>query len=174
MDVKVSQRVTVVQMVPSITAGGAHDAVSTEQDCDVPSGPQRTTVLRNVTDAAAVHVVTVVTTVKSTVAEMRKVAKMKSVVTPGVLLWKLQVALDTAQLMPVIVPAQTNGAHTVPVVSCWKQKSKTLSTAMQSISVGGGQPVGGQGPGWIAKEPSLLLAVSILRMSTRSVGLRKA
>jgi hypothetical protein len=49
-----------------------------------------------------------------------------------------------------------------------------LSTAMQSISVGGGQPVGGQGPGWIAKEPSLLLAVSILRMSTRSVGLRKA
>jgi hypothetical protein len=41
------------------------------------------------------------------------------VVTAGVLLWKLQDAAVTAQLMPVIVPAQVYGAQTVPVVSAW-------------------------------------------------------
>lgn len=114
---KVLQIVTVVQTVPSMIAGGVQEALSTVQLCTVPVGPHSVTVLSRVTVVDAVQLVTVVVMVKSTVAEIRKVALMKSVVAAGVLLWKLHVALVTAQLMPVTVPAHVNGAHTAPVVS---------------------------------------------------------
>ena len=112
---------TVVQTVPSTMAGGAQDPLSTVQDCTVPAGPQRVTVFSSVTLVDAVHVVTVVVIVKSTVAEIRNVALMKSVVTAGVLLWKLHVAPVTAQLIPVTVPVHTKGVQIVPLVSAWKQ-----------------------------------------------------
>lgn len=121
VDVNVVQIVTVVQMVPSTMAGGAQDALSTVQACTVPVGPQRVTVFSRVTLAVAVHVVTVVVMVNCTVAEIRKVALTKSVDTAGVLLWKLHVALVTAQLMPVTVPVQVKGVQIVLLVSAWKQ-----------------------------------------------------
>lgn len=74
VDKKVLQIVTVVQIVPLTIAGGAQEALSTEQDCAVPVGPQRVTVFSSVTLAVAVHVVIDVVIVKSTVAVIRNVA----------------------------------------------------------------------------------------------------
>jgi hypothetical protein len=70
----VLQIVTVVQIVPLTTAGGAHEALSTVQLWAVPTGPHRVTVLSMVTLVAVVQVATLVVMVNSTVAVIRNVA----------------------------------------------------------------------------------------------------
>ena len=65
-----------VHTLPSMMAGGRQVALTTEQLCVVPLGPQRVTVLSIVTVADVVQVVTVVVIVNCTVAEIRNVALM--------------------------------------------------------------------------------------------------
>ncbi len=74
MDVNVVQIVTMVQIWLLTSAGGAQEALRTEQACVVPTGPQRVTVLSIVTLAVVVQVVMLVVMVNSTVAVMRNVA----------------------------------------------------------------------------------------------------
>jgi hypothetical protein len=154
-DWKTRQTMSWQQTVLSMIAHGPQLVPAIVHTCVVPDGPHRVTVFTNVIGTVIVQVFPVVLVkVIVSVRLTANVAFTKS--STPVEVEETNVQLDEVTAHVAVVPGISAiswhsplgiGAHRLVKSSVWKHESYTFVTWMQSISVGAGHPVGGQGPG---------------------------